>query len=157
MGDLSAISGFVMASARHRIFDDIVAVAIPALRPVCRSLRRQIAALDKNYTEIIWFKQRIASFGVGPKKMSEHYAYIAVHATHVNLGFYHGAALTDRARLLKGAGKKLRYISFTNVASTRKPAVTSLLRQAIADRVRVSVAGARLGDRPARAATSTAS
>ena len=68
--------------------------------------------------------------------MSEHYAYIAVHAAHVNLGFYHGAGLKDPAGLLEGTGKRLRHISFADVASTKRGAVSALLREAIADRRR---------------------
>jgi hypothetical protein len=49
-------------------------------------------------------RQRIASYGIGPKKMSEHYAYIALHSTHVNLGFYRGATSKNRAELFEGVG-----------------------------------------------------
>lgn len=41
----------------------------------------------------MWSKQKIASFGTGPKKTTEHYAYIAVQASHVDLGFYCGSSL----------------------------------------------------------------
>ena len=68
--------------------------------------------------------------------MSDHYAYIAVYAAHVNLGFYHGAALADRAGMLEGTGKELRHISFRDAASIRRPAIAALLREAIADRKR---------------------
>jgi hypothetical protein len=37
-------------------------------------------------------------YGVGPKKMSEHYAYLAVHPRHVNLGCNYGATWTTAAR-----------------------------------------------------------
>ena len=138
----------VMPSTTHGTFDDLLASAKPALRPVCVSLRREILALDRNCTAIIWPKQKIASFGIGPRKMSDHFAYIAVYAAHVNLGFYHGTALTDRAAVLKGSGKKLRHISFRDVASTKTPAIAALLRQAIADRRRnVRSANARPGRR----------
>lgn len=125
-----------MNSDARGSFDDIVASAKPVLRPVCRSLRRVIAALDRDFTEIIWPRQRIASFGIGPRKMSEHYAYIAVYATHVNLGFYHGAALTNGADVLEGTGKRLRHIGFRDVPSTKRSAIAALLREAIADRRR---------------------
>lgn len=124
-------------------FAELVAKTKPVLRPVCRSLRRMIARLHGECTETTWIRQRIASFGLGPKKMSEHYAYIAVYAAHVNLGFYHGAALVDRAGLLKGTGKRLRHLSFRDVAATRSPYVAALLRAAIAER--------RRNARPARA------
>ena len=125
-----------MPSATHGTFEDLLASAKPPLRPVCTSLRRMIVALHRGFTEIIWPRQRIASFGIGPRKMTEHYAYIAVYAAHVNLGFYHGSALADRAGLLEGTGKELRHISFRDAASTRRPAIAALLREAIADRKR---------------------
>ena len=126
-----------MSSAgTHGTFDDVVLRAKPALRSVCESLRRLIVALHKNVVEVAWPGQRIASFGVGPKKMSEHYAYIAVHASHVNLGLYHGAVLTDRAGLLEGDGKRLRHVKLRDVSSTRNPAIRALLMEAIADRKR---------------------
>ena len=126
----------MISTNTHGSFDDIVASAKPALREVCVSLRRKIAVLHADVVEVAWPKQRIVSFGIGPRKMSEHYAYIAVYATHVNLGFYHGAVLTDRAGLLEGAGKRLRHLKLQDVPSTRKPAIATLLRQAIADRKR---------------------
>src|SRR5476651_907690 len=90
----------VTPSGTHGTFEDIVASAKPALRPVCMSLRRMIVALHRDCTEITWPRQRMASFGIGPRKMSEHHAYIALYTSHVNLGFYHGGVLTDRVGLL---------------------------------------------------------
>ncbi len=118
----------------HGTFNDILAIASPALRPVCASLREQIASLHMGFVEIVWPKQRIASFGVGPKKMTEHYAYIAVQDSHINLGFYHGSSLPDPSRLLEGTGKSLRHIKIRDVSSSNSPAVIALLRAAIADR-----------------------
>ncbi len=116
----------------------MLASAAPELRPICRSLRRSIASLHKGFVEVVWRRQKIASYGVGPKKMSEHYAYIAVQRSHVNLGFYYGARLADPAGLLEGTGKNLRHVKFHDVASTRRPAIKTLLREAIADRMRFS-------------------
>lgn len=126
----------MISASAHGTFEDILVHARPELRSVCKSLRRIIAGLHRDAVEVAWPRQRIASFGVGPKKMSEHYAYIAVHSSHVNLGFYHGAALRDRAGLLEGTGKKLRHLKLRDVASTKKPAILALLRDAIADRKR---------------------
>lgn len=122
----------------HGTFDDILASARPELRPVCKSLRRLISSLHKNFLEVVWPKQRIASFGVGPKKMTEHYAYIAVQSSHVNLGFYHGASLSDPAGLLEGTGAMLRHVKLRSVDDTKARAVAALLREAIADRKRLA-------------------
>lgn len=118
----------------HGTFDDILAIATPQLRPVCESLRKQITSLHKDFFEVVWPKHKIASFGTGPKKMTEHYAYIAVQESHVNLGFYHGASLPDPKGILEGTGKKLRHVKIHDVSSSNSPAISALLRAAIADR-----------------------
>jgi hypothetical protein len=66
--------------------------------------------------------------------MTEHYAYIGVQGSHVNLGFYHGASLPDPAQLLEGTGKELRHVKLRSVADSERPAIAALLREAIADR-----------------------
>ncbi len=125
-----------MAKDTHGTFEDVFVAATPALRPVCESLRALIASLHTDHVEVVWPRQKIASYGIGPKKMSEHYAYIAVQTSHINLGFYHGASLPDPAGLLEGTGKALRHVKIRDVAATRNRAVAALLREAIADRRR---------------------
>ncbi|MEO7072981.1 MAG: DUF1801 domain-containing protein [Rhodanobacter sp.] len=115
-------------------FQDILDMASPALRPVCESLRRLIGSQHAGCVEIVWPKLKIASFGVGPKKMTQHYAYIAIQSSHVNLGFYHGSSLADPTGLLEGTGKALRHIKIRDVAGARSAAVAGLVQQAIAER-----------------------
>jgi hypothetical protein len=101
-----------------------------------RIATRPNRVLAQRVFEVVWPKQKIVSFGVGPKKMTEHYAYIAVQRSHVNLGFYHGASLTDPSSLLEGTGKELRHVKLRDVASTKNAAVPALLLQAIVERRR---------------------
>lgn len=123
------------ASAKEPFFA-VGGAASPELRRVCDFLRGLITSLDMACVEVVWARQRIASFGVGPRKMSEHYAYLSVHASHVNLGFYHGAALKDPGGILEGTGKRLRHVKLRGLAGARSPAVHRLLREAIAERRR---------------------
>jgi len=118
----------------HGAFEDILATARPEIRSICEALRHLIGSLHTGFVEVVWPRQRTASFGIGPKKMSEHYAYIAVQRAHVTLGFYHGASLVDPEKLLEGSGKKLRHIKVRGVALTRSPVISDLLQQAIQDR-----------------------
>ncbi len=118
----------------HGRFEDILKGAKPELRAICEAARRSIASLHADRTEVVWSRQKIASYGVGPKKMTDHYAYVAVLSSHVNLGFYHGASLDDPAGLLEGTGKGLRHIKLRAASDVTRPAVTELLRAAIADR-----------------------
>jgi hypothetical protein len=126
----------MISNETHGTFDDILAAAKPELRSVCKALRSLIASSDNGFVEVVWPKQKIASFGVGPKKMTEHYAYIAVQPSHVNLGFYHGMSLPDPAGLLEGTGKELRHLKLRHVSEAKGPSVVALLRAAISDRKR---------------------
>ena len=38
------------------------------------------------------------------------FAYVGVFRAHVNVGFFHGAALPDPAGVLEGAGKSMRHV-----------------------------------------------
>jgi hypothetical protein len=53
------------------------------------------------------------------------FGYVNVFTSHVNVGFFHGAALPDPVRLLQGTGKFMRHVklrrgTFTNGAALRK-------------------------------------
>jgi hypothetical protein len=128
----------VNGNETHGTFADLLAVATPQLRLICVALRRLISAEHSEFTEIVWPRQKIASYGVGPKKMSEHYAYIAVLTSHVNLGFYHGAGLADPDGLLEGSGKGLRHVKIRDVRLAGNPSLKALLRRAIVDRQRTA-------------------
>jgi hypothetical protein len=124
----------MVATGTHSTFADILALARPEERPICQSLRRLIESLDSSFVELVWPKLKIASFGVGPRKKTQHYAYIAVQRAHINLGFYHGASLPDPTRILEGAGKELRHVKLCGLEAAENPAVATLMRKAIAER-----------------------
>jgi hypothetical protein len=53
------------------------------------------------------------------------FGYVNVFTSHVNVGFFQGAALPDPARLLQGTGKFMRHVklgpgTFTNAAAISK-------------------------------------
>jgi len=122
----------------HGTFSEVRLAAPPALRPVADLLRDLIMSLDKACVEVDWPRQGIASFGVGPKKMTQHYAYIGFHRSHLNLGFYHGASLRDPSGLLEGTGKSLRHVKIGEMARAKSRAIKALLIGAISDRKRFS-------------------
>jgi hypothetical protein len=122
------------APGHGKAFSRMFAPKGPGLGPVCHVLRRLIQRLDRDCVEVDWPRMGIASFGVGPRKMTEHYAYLSAHAAHVNLGFYHGASLRDPEGLLEGTGRRLRHVKIRGMADARRPAVRRLLARAIAER-----------------------
>ena len=74
---------------------------------------------------------------MGPKKMTEHFCYIAAQREHVNLGFYYGAELPDPESLLVGSGKRLRHIKLTAPAEIERAGVRALLAAATTYRMPV--------------------
>jgi len=93
-----------------------------------------VRRLHPTVVEVIWPQQGTVGWGIGPKKMSEHYAYLAVHPAHVNLGFYRGASLRDPAGLLVGTGKAMRHIRIDSLDDVERPQIAELLRASRAER-----------------------
>ena len=94
----------------HGSFDDALAGSSDQVQEIARRLRELIVEVYPDVVEVPWPKQRIVGYGVGPKKMSEHFCYIGAHRDHANLGFYYGAELPDPEGLMEGTGQKLRHI-----------------------------------------------
>jgi hypothetical protein len=125
----------VMADfAAQGTFDEVIVSFDPEIQEIARALRTCIASIHADFVEVAWPRQKIASYGVGPKKMSEHYAYIAPYSKYVNLGFYHGVALKDPEGLLEGAGQRLRHVKVGSVAEVGKEELSRLLRAALRER-----------------------
>jgi Domain of unknown function (DU1801) len=81
--------------------------------------------------ESIWLKQNIASYGVGPKKMSEHFVYIAAYRNHVNLGFYQGSEMVDRDGILQGTGAGLRHIKIRSLEEAKSMKLPDYIKAAL--------------------------
>jgi hypothetical protein len=89
---------------------------------------------DPDVVRVVWPHQKTVGYGVGPRKMSEHYAYIAVHPTHINLGCNYGAHLDDGG-LLEGAGQNMRKMTVRTVDALDDPRVVPTLRAARQERL----------------------
>ena len=93
-----------------------------------------IRRTDPDAVRVVWPHQKTVGYGVGPKKMSEHYAYLAVHPRHVNLGCNYGAHLDDGG-LLEGSGQKMRKMTVRTVEDLDDPRLVPLLQAARAERL----------------------
>ena len=70
------------------------------------------------------------------------FAYVNVFRAHVNVGFFHGAALTDPAGLLEGTGKYMRHVKVKPGHAPDKSSLEALITAAYRDIVvRLRVAG----------------
>jgi hypothetical protein len=61
------------------------------------------------------------------------FGYANVFSSHVNVGFFHGAGLRDPARLLEGAGKRMRHVKLRPGAARNAAALSELIDAAYWD------------------------
>jgi hypothetical protein len=61
------------------------------------------------------------------------FGYVNVFTSHVNVGFFHGAALPDPAGLLQGTGKFMRHVKLKPGTPTNAGALGRLIEAAYAD------------------------
>jgi hypothetical protein len=99
-----------MAATRFGTFDELMAESEAALRPVAMVLRQLVLEIQPGAVEVVRLGDRAATYGLGPRKMSEGYCYVLPYTRWVNLGFFQGAQLPDPEGLLEGTGAKLRHV-----------------------------------------------
>jgi hypothetical protein len=61
------------------------------------------------------------------------FGYVNVFTSHMNVGFFHGAALRDPARLLQGTGKFMRHVKLRPGTPVDIAALASLIEAAYSD------------------------
>lgn len=108
----------------------VVSNAPAQLQGIVLALRQALLVAHPNATVLAWPAHKIISFGFGPKKMTEHYAFIAVHSAHVNLGLYQGASLPAVGLQVEGTGKALRHVKVHSIAEAEAPAIKQLIQLA---------------------------
>jgi len=61
------------------------------------------------------------------------FGYVNVFKTHVNVGFFRGAALPDPGRLLQGTGKLMRHVKLVPESATDGQSLSGLIESAYLD------------------------
>ena len=61
------------------------------------------------------------------------FGYVNVFRAHVNVGFFHGAALLDPAHLLPGTGRNMRHVKLRPGAAVHGAALRALIDRAYWD------------------------
>ena len=61
------------------------------------------------------------------------FGYVNAFTSHVNVGFFHGAALRDPARVLQGTGKFMRHVKLRPGTATNTAALNRLIDAAYSD------------------------
>jgi Domain of unknown function (DU1801) len=115
-------------------FDEVVANATPEVHQMVEFLRNLIIEIDFDTVEVPRPGERSVAYGIGPRKMSEAYAYLMPQTDYVNLGFYHGASLKDPEGLLEGTGKGLRHVKVYDLEQAGQLVVRQLILESIDNR-----------------------
>ena len=61
------------------------------------------------------------------------FAYVDSFSSHVNVGFFHGAALDDPAGMLEGTGKRMRHVKLRPGSRINSAALRALIDAAYVD------------------------
>ena len=61
------------------------------------------------------------------------FAYVGVFRAHINVGFFHGAALPDPAGLLQGTGKYMRHVKVKPNLAVDRSSLEALVTSAYLD------------------------
>ena len=122
------------AETRLGVFEDVVANVPAETRAIMEFFCNLITELHEDAIEVARPGERSVGYGIGPKKMSETYAYIMPQGEYVNLGFYQGASLTDPSGLLEGTGKALRHVKVRSLLEAQNLSVRALILESIAER-----------------------
>jgi hypothetical protein len=121
----------VIKDERLGTADQVRAALSPTVLPVFDHLRNVIAQADPQSTETASVREKALYFTLGRGKMTDGYAYIMGHGSHVNLGFFHGIDLPDPEGLLEGTGKKLRHVKVRTMADVDAASLRNLIDAAI--------------------------
>ncbi len=115
-------------------FEDLLVGVNPEVREILEFLRGLVIQLHSDTVEVPRIGERSVAYGYGVKKMSETYTYLMPQKDYVNLGFYHGASLSDPNGLLEGTGKALRHVKIRSLEVARSTETKTLIQEAMKER-----------------------
>lgn len=104
----------------------LVSEASPGVQEITYAALERIRELIPDAQEKVVTGYRSINFGTGPR-MKDQFLALILHANHVNLQFFHGAALPDPRRLLEGTGKKMRHIKLKDAETIQAGDVADLV------------------------------
>ncbi len=110
-----------------REFEEMLTTVSPEVATLAQQARALIHNVMPHVVEVVWVTQRISGYGVGPKKMSEQFCYIALFTERINLGFYYGADLPDPQNLLEGTGQTMRHVKIIHPEQLENPTLRDLV------------------------------
>lgn len=131
--DDTSSTGPAVDPGQTAAFEALIAGRSAAVQDLARAGRALVLAVLPEVVESVWPRQGTASYGIGPKKMSEHFVYFTFAKAHIGFGFYRGAGLPDPEQLLQGTGKKMRRVVIGSLADLERPALRDLVEASVRD------------------------
>jgi hypothetical protein len=116
-------------------FQAMVAGCPDPIQDLSRRARALIFEILPQTVEVVWPHQRTAGYGTGPKKMTEHFCWLAPFSKHLVFGFYYGSELPDPTELLEGTGRLMRHVKVRSMSDLEDPALRRLVEVAVIHRV----------------------
>jgi hypothetical protein len=116
-------------------FDKVLMSFSSEIQGIAQEARSLIYEILPEVVEVVWERQKTAGYGTGPKKMSEHFCWIAPYKKHVVLGFNYGSELPDPHHILEGTGKLFRHVKLSKIDDVRKSSIRNLIKAATTHRV----------------------
>jgi len=134
-----AAAGIVTAD--QRVFEEMAAGSPPEVRDLALAARALIFEIEPRTVEVVWPRQRTAGYGTGPKKLTEHFCWLAPYRQHLTFGFFYGSELPDPTGILEpakhvpGARHPMRHVKVTRPQQLEDPALRSMIAFATTHRV----------------------
>ena len=119
-----------MAGPTLGTFDELLEITEESLRPIAKALREMVFEVDPNACETVRLGDRAVTYGVGPRRMIDGYAYVLPYKKWVNLGFYQGVQLADPEGLLEGTGVRMRHVKLRSPDDVTRSGVRALVEDA---------------------------
>jgi hypothetical protein len=100
------------------------------IQEIAQLLRREILRAVPDAIERVRPGWGLIGYDVPIHRRTAYFGFVWPEVVHVHLGFEHGILMHDPERRLQGSGKKLRWLTFTNVAEVDRATVTPLIEEA---------------------------
>lgn len=123
------------------VFEEMAAGSPPAVKALALAARALIFQVEPRTVEVVWLRQRTAGYGTGPKKLSEHFCWLAPYQHHLTFGFFYGSDLPDPegtlepAKHVQGARHPMRHVKVTEPEQLENPALRAMVENALTHRV----------------------
>lgn len=122
-------------ATRFGTFEELTENLPEKQKTMIECLKEIVLEIHPETTEVVRLGDNAATYGVGPKKMSEAYCYLMpMQKGHINLGFFYGAKLDDPANLLEGTGKNMRHVKVYDLEQANSERVRQLLVTSLNER-----------------------